>query len=178
MNPNVRATKLGQIARWFAAIFLLAMTPVLGVVGWKTYQSAKVTETWPTATGVMTRVQLRDAGVRGGYRRYEPDVAYVYQVNGQRFEGTKVRRQDPYLREWQAKDWLKGLAVGQRRDVYYNPADPSDALLVPGAISGEAWLIPLPIVPLIGGMAILIWLIRTRGTRPWVRVPRRITGVR
>lgn len=163
--PYVRPTRMGQAGRWVAAIVLLTATPVLTVVAWRGYREARLTAGWPTVQGEIVRVQLRDVGVRDGYRRYEPDVRYVYRVGGLQYTGTRVRAVNPYQKLESAREVIAGMSVGQSRTVYYDPADPAKSLLMPGAVSGEVWMLIAPLLCLAGGVAVVVWLLKNRGRR-------------
>ncbi len=155
-----RPSRAGQIGRWLAAVGLIAVTPVLLFVAVRSHRAAAATAGWPTTSGIVTRAEVREVTKS----RYATEVTYIYQVDGRDYVGTRIRAADPHHRLPAARAEIEGLAVGQAREVFYNPADPAEALLVPGA-SGEAWLLILPAASFAGGTAILAWLLATRRRR-------------
>ena len=103
------------------------------------------------------------------------DVGYQYIVKNQKYVGNCFRYNNLTLwvnslgsssaianSEW-AKSKVAACRVGSAIDVFYNPNDPSDALLVPG-MNGDDVLVVLGLSPF--NMAILsLWIICFRGRR-------------
>ncbi|NDC75821.1 DUF3592 domain-containing protein, partial [bacterium] len=79
---------------------------------------------WPTAKGTITQSQLeRDSD------GYSLRVRYVYRAQGKNLTGTRVAFAAD---SGQYPDWAKRFPPASIVDVHYNPADPADAVLVPG----------------------------------------------
>lgn len=101
---------------------------------------------WPvTKAAVLTSEILED------YTRtatgtvnptYTPAVNYEYQVAGQKFTNARVvfgKIKFPFL---EASDVLTHFPVGAEVDVYYNPEDPADSVLLPKSKQGLRSLVP------------------------------------
>jgi hypothetical protein len=91
----------------------------------------------PAALGTVEEVVIRLAGdpddSRAPGERFQPAVFYRYEVDGTTFEGERIAVFDwIYRNEERARLALAeaGIRRGARIPVYYDPADPSVALLV------------------------------------------------
>lgn len=97
---------------------------------------------WPSVPGVIDRSGVKHScGGRGG-GAYAPDVEYSYAVNGRRFHGNRRR---VYDRTCASREWARDFAareypVGTVVTVYFNPSDPSSAVLYPGETWTGTWL--------------------------------------
>lgn len=77
---------------------------------------------------------------------YGVKIVYHYTVNGQRYSGDKLRfGQSSSSHKW-AQGMVQRFAAGTHPPVYYNPADPAEAVLIPG-IQGEDLFLALFLTP-------------------------------
>ena len=88
---------------------------------------------WPTVPGRITEARVeRVLGDKWGGHRWEPRVAYSYQVNDQSYTGSRLSFSD----ESTYKDWAIAktgrYVVGTSVAVRYNPTDPARSVLEPG----------------------------------------------
>jgi len=83
---------------------------------------------WPSAMGVveMSRIEQRSSS-EGGTTDY-PVVQYSYQVNGQGYQSTK-RAPGPEVGGTGARGVVAKYPVGAQVMVFYNPQNPSDAVI-------------------------------------------------
>lgn len=149
MKYTTRSKELdaGAVIRW---LHLLPLVFVLvgGVIlffGVRQILRANASTTWPTVTGVVTVAEL---GKHLGHDRddattYSADISYDYVVNDHSYvNGTvnfgSVQTSDPST----ARRVLKRYPVGLQVPVYYNPADPQEAILEPGLDWGS-WFLPI-----------------------------------
>ena len=113
----------------------LVVTPIFSLlfVGFGLFFAAKGLEAnhqgadslaWPTTQGTVTESKLWH-----GSKGYSLRVRYVYQAQGQNLTGTRVAFSAD---KSQYPDWAKRFAPKSVVEVYYNPTDPADAVLVPG----------------------------------------------
>ncbi|HEY6249623.1 MAG TPA: DUF3592 domain-containing protein [Candidatus Angelobacter sp.] len=93
-------------------------------------------ESWPTAPGTIVISQVKQKMGRR-FLMYWPEIQYEYMVNGQRYDSgvwrlgaRKVRLSWPSV----AQRAVARYPCGKTVTVSYNPDDPHDALLEPGAI--------------------------------------------
>ena len=122
----------------FAGIGLFAL--VRGIVH---YRTGKASASWPSAEGqvVVAMVDMRVSTDSDGMtsRRYTPRVVYNYTLNGQQFSSDQVHigSKSNYASHARAASKL-AYQAGQQVNVFYNPENPSQAVLEPGSTRG-AW---------------------------------------
>ncbi|MBV8210959.1 MAG: DUF3592 domain-containing protein [Burkholderiaceae bacterium] len=108
---------------------------------------AKKSLSWPSIEGVISHsaVLMRtQTSSSGNTLMYQADVAYRYKVKGQDYSSSRITLMDYSSTTGHAQDVVARYPDGSTVAVYYNPADPSDAVLEPGGNTG------ITIVHLIG----------------------------
>jgi len=88
---------------------------------------------WPTVAGTIMQ---SDSWYQGGkHSHYGVDVTYTYRVNGRHYMGHKVSLWNPHLHG--SHDMVKAFVVTHpvhsSVDVHYDPQDPENSVLIPGA---------------------------------------------
>lgn len=124
------------------AFFLLIAVPILIVVSlrlaWRKVGLAvthlRERHPWETVTGTVRAAGVRTEKVRIGFKR-EPiflaDVAYDYAVDGRSYVGTTLRPGYEGGMQWTAKRLAARFRPGAAVTVYYDPIDPTVAVLDP-----------------------------------------------
>ena len=51
---------------------------------------ARASETWPSVEGEVIRSEINSYRNSEGKEMYSPDVAYIYQLNGKDYSGSKI----------------------------------------------------------------------------------------
>lgn len=120
---------------------------------------------WPTVTGKITTSEVReqieteeDGDRTRNVIKYVPNIVYSYRVGDRDyFNGRQTWGWDAiYSYREQAADKLKPYPLGAAVPVYYNPADPQDAVLEP--TSGNGAMVPLVCAILCGAVgAVFMW---------------------
>lgn len=124
------------------------------------------TASWPSVQGTIIRSEV-EAKRSNKSTTYGADLAYSYTVDGQRYEGNQER-----TTVWRAGD--RGFAeervarypVGATLPVYYQPGQPTEAVLQPGMDSSELFLLMM-LVPF---NLVMLWLFALVG-RTWKTEP-------
>ena len=109
--------------------------------GWTKVQGRIINTTVRTYSPVGTTRQER---VR--LRTYFPEITYTWTVDGQVHTGDRYALGEghpDYQEREEARKAAAAFPAGQNIDVFYNPKDPSSAVLDPAMKSGA--LVPLPI---------------------------------
>lgn len=108
---------------------------------------------WPTAVGRVLEASAQVRQSRG--RRYVPAVRYAYTVGSEELVGTRLAFgwDRLYGSPEAAERALAGLAADAAVHVYYNPANPRDAVLRPGGSLVSAGL-------LVAGLGVIALSIR------------------
>ena len=119
----------------FAVIFgLLGL--ILLVVSLSNIKADQRCKDWPGVQGKIASSRIEKVYVRVRGRssaRYLPVIKYSYEVNGTAHQGARVGNGMNYgshLTKMGAQQWKKRYPAGKEIMVYYNPADPGEALLV------------------------------------------------
>ena len=86
---------------------------------------------YPSATGIITHSELKSHSVKGG-TSCSADIQYQFAVNGQNFTGNKIRFGVTSSSSHNAVAVVNAHPVGSPVPVFYNPANPQEALLSPG----------------------------------------------
>lgn len=119
------------------AIIGLAMT-FLGLVKLK---NAMATNEWPTTKGTVTGSEV------SGAIKYYPSVAYTYSVDSVAYSSNSIGNMNFNTKNRSiAEEVIKKYPLSSEIKVYYNSADPSDALLEPGVNTGNILLLAFGII--------------------------------
>jgi len=99
---------------------------------------------YPGTTGVITHSAIASREIvssspsgQQNQEGYGVNFNYDYKVNGQSFEGARFRYdQFFWTHEW-AQQQVAAHPVGSQVQVFYNPQNPTDAVLVAGVGAGD-----------------------------------------
>lgn len=101
-------------------------------------EKARASETWPVTSGVVETATVVSSTDGDGDTMYEADIVYRYAVLGRDYRGSDVEV-GGQVRSSSRKHALRVVnryQPGDAVDVHYNPDDPADAILEPGATPG------------------------------------------
>ncbi len=110
------------------ALFLLIMAL-------RSMRRATASQSWVQTSGQIIASTLearRSHSSSGGYSTaYYPVVTYQYVVNGQMYQGSRINFGSPIGSGFAgiAQRWLARFPAGATVPVYYNPNDPTQAVL-------------------------------------------------
>lgn len=154
----------------FGLIFLIAGYLVAFKFGAPILENAKASEQWPKASGRITASHVETSRDSENKNMYSAQVTYEYEVEGTTYTDDTVWFGGDYSssNRSDAQQTVSKYPAGQTVDVYYQPDDPANAVLEPGAkftsylVYGIGWMILLVGILILGGM--LIGMVRaTRG---------------
>lgn len=146
-TTKTKALTAVTIIRWLRLIpiIFIVVSGVILFFGIRQITRATASNAWPNVTGVVTVSEL---GKHVGHDRddtttYRADISYDYVVNDRSYRNGVVnfgslQTSDPST----ARRVLKRYPVGLQVPVYYNPAEPQDAVLEPG-LDGGSWFLPI-----------------------------------
>jgi hypothetical protein len=102
---------------------------------YKTRKQADASQGWPATQGQVTEAHVsrssRTDSDGDTQYSYSPNVSYTYQVGGNTYHGDKITFgfQQSFSSEAKAQTALQRFPVGGNVTVYYNSANPDEAVL-------------------------------------------------
>lgn len=92
---------------------------------------------WPSVTGLVTHsnleTRLRKTGSKKNQSQHWVEVRYEYVVDGERYENDVVRFNQHSLSRSEKARLVSDHPVGRRVEVFYDPSDPDESVLVRGS---------------------------------------------
>lgn len=137
----------GTIPSWLQLLPLVFVITgaVILFFGARQMQQATASQSWPAVAGVVTVSELGKhlGNEENDSTSYSADISYDYVVDDTSYINSaiqfgQVSSSDPSV----ARTVLKRYEVGQAVQVYYNPANPAQAVLEPG-LRGATWFLPI-----------------------------------
>jgi hypothetical protein len=118
-----------------ALLFLFAA--VFAVSGIRRLRAGAATRGWPAVAGRITYSgvsrELTTDGEGGGHELFAPQVRYTYPVDGEIRTGETIHvNREPFASRGRAERLARRYPEGAEVRVFYDPADPSRAVLEPG----------------------------------------------
>ena len=115
------------------AFVLCAIACGLILAGRLTVQRGTGTKAWPAVSGVVVDCTIA-ADREAGRQRFRPVVRYRYEVDGQRYEGSRIQWAiDQGFRKYtRARRLLDRSRTGSAIKVHYDPSRPGTAVLMTG----------------------------------------------
>ncbi len=111
----------------FILILTLLVNGILLLNIFSARRKASAMQTWPSAPGSIVESELRSRR-RGSRRIYYPHIVYQYNVMGQTYTGKRISP-GPESGSSQARELVTKYPPGAPVKVYYDPQNPSDAVL-------------------------------------------------
>jgi hypothetical protein len=114
------------------AYALCAIACGLIMAGRMSIRRAADSEKWPVVQGVVLETSV--AAVREeGRQRFRPSVRYNYEVDGKRYEGSRLQWASEGFRKFtRARRLLDRYRTGNTVKVHYDPSRPATAVLLTG----------------------------------------------
>lgn len=122
----------------------------ISVWGWRILQASKRVAQWPTVQG-----QIEVSAHGSGHNDLLPDIRYRYDVAGQHYQSRFEFPSGTHPLPEFSRSYVEKYPVGAGVTVYYNPQQPSDSTLEPGA-QGDWMILALGILLTIGGVGALL----------------------
>jgi len=102
------------------------------IVIWQTaaFETQKASFQWPVASGTI--LQSARTLVSGRDSNYRADISYSYKVGGKGYVSDQISLWSSDLRDYDNRAFVSSHRAGAIVDVYYDPAQPQNAVLIPG----------------------------------------------
>ena len=116
------------IAVGIMVVLMILVNAVLLFNIFSAQRKASAMQTWPSASGTVVESELRSRR-RGSSRRiYYPHIVYSYNVMGQAYMGKRIGP-GKYSGTTTAREIVAKYPSGASVEVYYDPQNPSEAVL-------------------------------------------------
>lgn len=115
-----------------AVLFCLGIATWALAVGIRQIGKSNDGKNWQTTPGKVLSNQVKEVfkNPGDGYRLFQPEVIYTYQVGGQVFEGQKIMvGDDPIGLQKNMQEIAARYPAESEVTVYYNPGNPSESIL-------------------------------------------------
>jgi hypothetical protein len=103
------------------------------IQGSKAVAEASESSSWPITAGEIISSFVKTSTSTGAHHgtSYDPEISFTYSVAGKNYSGTAITpgRNWRYSSSYRA---VHTFPTGTETEVYYSPADPTIALLMPG----------------------------------------------
>lgn len=126
MDPELKLTLLTLASGIFAIILLLGFSYSFYLI----YKYVKASG-WPKTDGeiLKSKIVIDDSGDSVSY---EPAICYSYSVNGLQYHSDTVYLFNLWQTKKSANYLVDKFKVGDEVEVFFNPKNPQDAMLITG----------------------------------------------
>jgi hypothetical protein len=132
------------------------------IIGGFEFRQGLKANDWPAAAGGI--VESKVTATPGTDHDYTVNVRYSYEVDGQKFEGDRLRYGNESHKWASAKEEQALYPPGKAVQVYYDPKTPSQSVLIKGI--GLSWLaMALGLMALVIGLVVMFHLARARAAK-------------
>ncbi|GJM06207.1 MAG: hypothetical protein DHS20C09_22030 [marine bacterium B5-7] len=113
----------------------------------------------------VTQTTVRNATTTGNTRTYVPSIHYEYEVDGKTYQSKRYKYLgDGYSNTQDAQSIVDGYPVGSKQTAYYNPNNPSEAVLHKSVPTEMSLMVFIPaLFVFVGFLAVF------GGWRGWLR---------
>ena len=138
---------------FFATLILLIGGQIFFWGGISSSYKGVKARSWPTVEGEIRTAKMMQTRRRKGGTSYHPALRYVYELDGRRYNGERIRFGDPGGGSMdKAMKSLVRYAPETKVTVHYHPKDPETAVLETGTTSGNMLRITIgAVLSAIGG---------------------------
>lgn len=153
--------------KMFGLIFALIGAVILYFWGWTPLKYAYESKNWPKTSGTITRSEV-DSWMKDGKSQYDARINYSYEVDGKKYNSTKVFSSGSYSggNVTKAKELVDEFPAGKTVEVFYDPEIPDSAALKPGVSGNDILMAAFPLLFLILGVAVLTGLLKPQRSTP------------
>lgn len=157
-SPSVQSEN--SITAYIPGLILIPIGILLAAISLYFGSQQRASQSWPNVAGVVTNAYVEEYRDADQDPSYYARVVYQYEVEGQQYASQQINFGivRSYASQYQATQALKTYPLGKQVTVYYNPADPGNAVLDRSAtrITPFVWL---------GGGLVLLGAITLLGAR-------------
>jgi len=151
----------------FVKILIVAVLILIGAIfmyrALKLRVISKTAKQWPTVKGSVTSCEIEEDNLRSStgsiVNVYYIKISYDYLVNGIPYTGNRITFGSPHF-DYQSASLIKErFAAGTDPDVYYDPNNAAESVLVPYSKHAMRSLVPGIFFLAVGIVSLVIMLI-------------------
>jgi len=124
----------------------------MGFLASMKYAQSQASAAWPSVSGTVLSAELVENGYSRRGKKYKAVVRYSYAVNDAPYNGERIAF-DGYGSSFTPNQVVEKYAAGTTHPVYYDPANPSEAVLEKGVTASNYILPIVAAVAALGGLA-------------------------
>ena len=163
-NINSQKTSYGIIS--FIICLLIGIMFIANSIS--SIQKGSDSENWPSTTGYIISSNIVRHPSKHGYT-YGANITYQYSINDHTYSSNRISYGDYSSSDGEhANQLVTQYYVGRNVTVFYNPKNPSEAILEPGATFFSYMFLLAGILPIVIGIIILyFFVIRSKIKKNW-----------
>jgi hypothetical protein len=142
------------VARLICAFIGLGFGIAFAYFAYIDYQNSQASQSWPSVEGTITSAEIVSDGFRRFRERFKAVIAYSYSVDGAPYSSNRIAFQG-YGSLMDEESVVEKYSVGSKHPVFYDPANPSSAVLEKG-FTMTSIALPLFAVTFIVAAAVMI----------------------
>ena len=136
---------------------------VVAIMNGRTSSSWQRVKGTVIASGVISE-RKRETTTQRAYTSSDAALIYQYQVNGRAYSSGKIRIGDFAIRSGsRAREIVSKYPEGKKVVVYYNPKNPTKAVLEPGMTRGSLRFVGVGLLCVFGGLGAVRSAFRQKG---------------
>lgn len=128
-------------------VALIVALPVALWFALSQISNAKASTSWPTVNARITKSEVEERRGRRGRRTYHANIEYAYSVDGKSYTSDRISYGGTGE---DAEETVARFALGSTHEARYDPANPSESVLVPGVTIFTYLILLLPAACLAG----------------------------
>lgn len=128
------------------AVLCVIVALLTGYASWLRLAHARSTGAWIPAQGTIERSGVEET-LSNGQTCFMPKLTYRFEVDGKICRGDRIRpTEQSSANRTAAEEAIAPYAVGGDVTIYYDPHDPANSVLRPGAEREDYLMLALPLL--------------------------------
>jgi hypothetical protein len=157
----------------FMALFAMAIpSTIAGSIVWKMHDVQRAAR-WPSAQARIVRSRLRAVHRQGSGEATTvgnvPEIEYVFSVEGVEYRGHRIGVGEIAADSPEARAAVERYTVGRTAPVFYNPANPREAVLERDAPASATVMYGIAAGVMLVGLAIVVTFTRAGEVIAWLQ---------
>jgi hypothetical protein len=162
LHREILKSPLARTGVGCAAVLLFLVALLTAFTFWNRLSQARATADWKAVSGTVAKVGIETTW-SSGQTQYLPRVTYRFEHEGTSHTGNRITPRDLTCgSRSKAEELITAYSPNSEVTVYYNPEDPTQSVLQPGAEGTDYLLLGFPVLFLLFAYGFLQMLMRAR----------------